>query len=140
MPGYATIAKEIIDEKRFSDVDYIIVPSGGGALVSSIASFMKQVSPNTKVIAVEPETCTPFSSSIIKGEMVSSEKVSKFCNGSSVKRIGEPCFRIGKTCVDGFVSVTENKLAETIIKLYSMGYICEPSGALAVAGLNKMRN
>jgi threonine dehydratase len=72
MPGYATIAKEIIDEKRFSDVDYIIVPSGGGALVSSIASFMKQVSPNTKVIAVEPEACTPFSNSIIKGEIVCS--------------------------------------------------------------------
>lgn len=54
MPGYATIAKQIVDEKRFSDVDYLIVPSGGGALVSSIASFMKQVSPNTKVIAVEP--------------------------------------------------------------------------------------
>lgn len=38
--------------------------------------------------------------------MVSSEKVSKFCNGSSVKRIAENCFKIGKTCVDGFVSVT----------------------------------
>jgi len=49
---------------------------------------MKQVSPNTKVIGVEPETCTPFSSSIMKGELISSEKVSKFCNGSSVKRIG----------------------------------------------------
>lgn len=50
--------------------------------------------------------------------------MSRFCNGSSVKTIGETCFNIGKTSVDGFVSVTENKLAETIIKLYSMGYIC----------------
>lgn len=72
MPGYATIAKEIVDDKRFINVDYIIVPSGGGALVSSIASYVKQVSPNTKVIAVEPDTCTPFSNSIVKGEMVSS--------------------------------------------------------------------
>ena len=67
MPGYATIAKEIIDQKRFSQIDYIVVPSGGGALASSIASFMKQVSPNTKVIAVEPEGCTPFSNSIVRG-------------------------------------------------------------------------
>lgn len=48
----------------------------------------------------------PFSSSIIKGEIVVSDKVSKFCNGSSVKKVGENCFKIGRTCVDGFVSVT----------------------------------
>ena len=56
-----------------------------------------------------------------------------------MKKISEACYEIGKTCVDGFVAVSENKLAEKIIKLYSMGYICEPSGALGVAGLDKMR-
>ena len=140
MAGYATIAKEILDSKKRPQIDYILVPSGGGALVSSIASFLKQVAPNIKVIAVEPETCTPFSSSILNGKIQSSEKVSKFCNGSSVKKIGEACFEVGKTSVDGFISVSENKLAEKIIKLYSMGYICEPSGALGVAGLDKIKN
>jgi threonine dehydratase len=57
-----------------------------------------------------------------------------------LKSIGESCFKIGKTCIDGFIAVSENKVAETIIKLYSLGYICEPSGALAVAGLSKIRN
>ena len=139
MPGYATIGKDILDDNKLGKVDYIMVPSGGGALVTSIASFFKQVSPHTKIIAVGPETCTPFSSTILKDEHVTFEKVSRFCNGSSVKKIGKSCFNIGKTCVDGFVSVSENKLAETIIKLYSLGIICEPSGGLGVAGLTKMR-
>lgn len=43
-----------------------MVPSGGGALVSSLASFFKQTLPETKIVAVEPESCTPFSDSIIK--------------------------------------------------------------------------
>jgi threonine dehydratase len=76
------------------------------------------------VIGVEPDICTPFANSIAKKERVSSEKVSKFCNGSSLKSVGEFCFRVGRTCIDGFVSVNENKVAETIIKLYSFGYIC----------------
>ena len=56
--------------------------------------------------------------------MVCAEKSSRFCNGSSVRKIGSSCFDIGKTSVDGFVAVSENKLAETIIRLYSLGIIC----------------
>ena len=52
MAGYATIAKEILDSKKRPEIDYILVPSGGGALVSSIGSFLKQVDPSIKVIAV----------------------------------------------------------------------------------------
>ena len=70
LPGYATIAKEIVDDQRIGNIDYVLVPSGGGALVSSIASFLKQVSPNTKIIAIEPDSCTPFSTSILKNEIV----------------------------------------------------------------------
>lgn len=54
MAGYATIAKEIEDSKKRPEIDYILVPSGGGALVTSIGSFLKQVDPTIKVIAVEP--------------------------------------------------------------------------------------
>lgn len=117
-----------------------MVPSGGGALVSSIASFLKQIDPSIKIIAVEPSNCQPFAESIQKNSIVVSETVSKFCHGSSVKKVGEWCFDIGRTSIDGFVNVTEKKLAEKIIKIYSMGYICEPSGALGVAGLDKMKN
>lgn len=117
-----------------------MVPSGGGALVSSMGSFFKQTMPETKIIAVEPETCTPFSDSIKKGEIVTADKVSRLCNGSSVKKIGSVPFEMSKTCVDEFVYVNENKLAEILIRLYSIGLVCEPSGALGVAGLSKIKN
>lgn len=87
------------------------MPAGGGGLVSSIASIVKQISPSTKVIAVEPDNCKPYSTSILEGRLVEAEKVSRFCNGSSVKTTSEIAYKIGRTSVDGFVDVTEKKLA-----------------------------
>ena len=138
--GFATIGKEILEADKKMQIDYIIVPAGGGGLVSSIASVVKQISPHTKVIGVEPDNCKPYSSSILAGKLIGAEKVSKFCNGSSVKTTSDIAFNIGRTSVDGFVDVTEKKLAEMIIQVYSLGFICEPSGALSIAGLSKMRH
>jgi len=100
------------------------VPAGGGGLASSMASVIKQISPETKVIAVEPDICKPYSTSILLDKLITAEKVSKFCNGSSVRQTSQIAYDIGRTSVDGFVEVTEKKLAEKIIKLYSMGFIC----------------
>ena len=86
--GYATIAKEIIDSKMKKGgggIDFVLIPAGGGGLASAMASVIKQISPNIKVIAVEPDSCKPFSSSILKGSMVSAEKACFFCSGSSIK-------------------------------------------------------
>ena len=69
MIGYATIASEINSNKEVS-FDYILVPTGGGALVCAIASFYKQVAPETKIIAVEPEVCKPFSQSILQDKLI----------------------------------------------------------------------
>jgi threonine dehydratase len=138
--GFATIAKEIIDAQKKKNVDYILVPAGGGGLASSIASVIRQISPGTKVIAVEPEVCKPYSNSILSGALTSEEKACRFCDGSSVKSTSQSAFDIGTTSVDGFVDVSLRKLAEKIIKLYSQGFICEPSGALSVAGLDKVRH
>lgn len=66
-------------------VDYILVPTGGGGLVSTLASVFKQLAPHTKIIGVEPENCKPYSTSILKGSLVAAEKASRFLSGSSVK-------------------------------------------------------
>jgi len=84
----------------------VLVPAGGGGLASAIASVIKQISPNTKVIAVEPDLCKPFSTSILNQQIETYDRVSKFCNGSSVKSTSETAFNIGRTSVDGFVEVT----------------------------------
>lgn len=104
--GFATIGKEIVEADKKMQVDYIVVPTGGGGLVSSIASLVKQISPQTKIIGVEPDNCKPYSTSILEGKLVEAEKVSKFCNGSSVKTTSEIAYNIGRTSVDGFVDVS----------------------------------
>lgn len=75
-------------------------------MVSSIASFFKQTSPETKVISVETDIATPFSSSIKSGKLVAAEKASKFCNGSSVKETNKTVLELAKTSVDGFVTIS----------------------------------
>ncbi len=83
--GFATIGKEILEADKKKDMNYVLIPAGGGGLACSVASVVKQISPKTKVIAVEPDNCKPYSTSIIEGKMIAADKVSKFCNGSSVK-------------------------------------------------------
>ncbi len=80
-----------------------MVPAGGGGLASAMASVFKQISPDTKVIAVEPDICKPYSTSILSGKITAAERVSKFCNGSSVKTTSTTAFNIGRTSVDGFI-------------------------------------
>lgn len=109
--GFATIAKEVLEADKKREVHYVVVPAGGGGLASSVASVVKQISPQTKVIAVEPDNCKPYSSSILAGKLVPFDRVSKFCNGSSVRSSSELAFSIGRTSVDGFVDVSEKKLA-----------------------------
>lgn len=109
-------------------------------MVSSIASFFKQTNPDTKVISVETDIGTPFSSSIKNNKLVEAEKASKFCNGSSVRAIHDMILNLARHSVDGFVKVSEGMVAQLVIRLYSIGIISEPSGALGLAGLSKIRH
>lgn len=129
----------MFEQQKEVNFDFVIVPTGGGGLVSSIASFFKQTNPETKVISVETDIATPFSTSIKSGKLIPSEKASKFCNGSSVRETNKIITQIAKNSVDGFVTVSEGIVAQMVIKLYSIGIISEPSGALGLAGLTKMR-
>ena len=108
--------------------------------MSSLGSFFKQTLPETRIVAVEAESCTPFYTSIQTDQMAVADKVSRIWAGSSVKKVGDFPFHMGKTCIDEFVTVSENKLAEAIIRLYSIGLVCEPMGALGMAGLNKIQS
>jgi threonine dehydratase len=76
---------------------------------------------------------------LLSKKNTAAEKASKFCNGSSVKETNEKVLNLARTSVDGFVRVSEGMIAQMVIKLYSMGIISEPSGALGLAGLTKMK-
>lgn len=88
------------------EIDYVLIPAGGGGLASSMASVIKQISPETKVIAVEPDICKPYSTSILEQKLKHFEKVSKFCNGSSITHTTQIAYDLGKNNIDGFIEIT----------------------------------
>ena len=93
--GQATIATEMLGQ-RPKGFDYIIVPIGGGGLISGLITVMKSASPNTKIIGVEPQGAPSMKKSIEKGKLVSLKEIDKFVDGAAVKKVGDLTFKVCK--------------------------------------------
>ena len=138
--GQATIALEMLKQSSRS-YDYIIVPIGGGGLVSGILTVLKKLSPKTKVIGVEPEGAPSMKTSINLGKRISLSEIDGFVDGAAVRQVGKLPFKICKDLLDEIILVPEGKVCQTILDLYSMdGIIAEPAGALAIAALDMIKN
>lgn len=136
--GQATIALEILEQSS-KPLDYIFVPVGGGGLISGIITVMSILSPETKIIGVEPQGAPSMHQSIISGKRVVLKKIDNFVDGAAVREIGKIPFKICKTQLDEIITVDEGKICQTILDLYNKeGIVAEPAGALAVAGLEKI--
>lgn len=134
--GQATIAIEMLNQ--FSkEFDYILVPIGGGGLISGIITVFKELSPKTKIIGVEPEGAPSMKNSIQYGKRISLNEMDGFVDGAAVRQVGKIPFKISKSCLDDIILVPEGKICKTILELYNKdGIIAEPAGALAVASLD----
>ncbi|KAF3624116.1 Threonine dehydratase biosynthetic, chloroplastic [Capsicum annuum] len=132
--GQGTIGAEI--SRQFSkSVHAIFVPIGGGGLAAGIATYMKQVSPSTKIIGVEPYGACSMALSLSNGVRVKLENVDNFADGVAVGLVGEEPFRICKNLIDGMVLVDRDAISATIKDVYDEEKnILETSGALAIAG------
>ena len=136
--GQATIALEILEQSS-KPLDYIFVPVGGGGLISGIITVMSILSPETKIIGVEPQGAPSMHQSIISGKRVVLKKIDNFVDGAAVREIGKIPFKICKTQLDEIITVDEGKICQTILDLYNKeGIVAEPAGALAVAGLEEI--
>ena len=136
--GQATIALEILEQSS-KPLDYIFVPVGGGGLISGIITVMSILSPETKIIGVEPQGAPSMHQSIISDKRVVLKKIDNFVDGAAVREIGKIPFKICKTQLDEIITVDEGKICQTILDLYNKeGIVAEPAGALAVAGLEKI--
>tara|TARA_S200000501_G_scaffold220587_1_gene207004 strand:- start:73 stop:1266 length:1194 start_codon:yes stop_codon:yes gene_type:complete len=136
--GQATIALEILEQSS-KPLDYIFVPVGGGGLISGIITVMSILSPETKIIGVEPQGAPSMHQSIISDKRVVLKKIDNFVDGAAVREIGKIPFKICKTQLDEIITVDEGKICQTILDLYNIeGIVAEPAGALAVAGLEKI--
>ena len=133
--GQGTIGYEILQQAK-QPLDYIFVPIGGGGLASGIGSYIKRMSPSTKVIGVEPAGAPCMKTAIEKGEIVELEHIDKFVDGAAVKKAGALTYEICKRVLDDIIVVPEGAVCTTIINMYNKNAIVvEPAGALSVAAL-----
>ncbi|MFV0377033.1 MAG: threonine ammonia-lyase [Mangrovibacterium sp.] len=134
--GQATVALEIIQEST-CQIDYLFVPVGGGGLIAGVGSYFKQVSPNTRIIGIEPAGAASMAESLKQGEVVTLQNIDKFVDGAAVQRVGDLPFAICKRVVDDIIAVPEGRICSKILELYNRdAIVVEPAGALSIAALD----
>ncbi len=137
--GQATVGLEIIEELRGKDIDYIVVPVGGGGLCAGLSQIVKSLRPETKIIAVEPAGAPSMSTSLTKGEVTPLGKVDPFVDGASVRQIGSLNFTLSSPLISDYYLVPEGKICSTILELYNEdAIVAEPAGAMSVAILPEL--
>lgn len=138
--GQGTVGLEILQQSRVA-IDYIFVPIGGGGLASGLGSVCKLMSPNTKVIGVEPAGAAGMKRSFEKGEVVELGEIDKFVDGAAVQKVGDITFDICRKVLDDIVVVPEGKVCSTILNLYNFdAIVVEPAGALSISALDYYRD
>lgn len=134
--GQGTVGVEILNDCEES-IDYVFASIGGGGLISGVGTYMKSISPATKLIGIEPEGAPSMKKSFEAKEVVTLSDIDPFVDGAAVKRVGEKTFALAKELVDDIVVVPEGKVCTTILQLYNENAIVvEPAGALPVAALD----
>jgi threonine dehydratase len=134
--GQGTIGLEILEAINMP-VDYIFVPIGGGGLASGIVTVFSKLSPNTKIIGVEPAGAASMKLSIEKGINTTLQSIDRFVDGAAVQRVGDLAFKICKKGLSDIIAVPEGKVCSTMLRLYNEeAMVVEPAGALTIAALD----
>lgn len=138
--GQGTIAKEMLEQIDVP-LDYLFVAVGGGGLLSGVGSYFKQMSPKTKIIAVEAKGAAALAASLEQGKLASLEKIDSFADGIAVKKIGDLTFKIISQVYDENIKVPEGAICSSILKLYNEeAIVVEPAGAVSIAALEDYRD
>ena len=132
--GQGGIGLELLDE--VPDIDTVIVPVGGGGLVSGIAIALKSQRPSVRVIGVQVDTCAPFPRSLEVGEPVAVESALTIADGIAIKRPGELTLGLIARWVDELVVVAEDDVAEAMVFVLERAkLVVEGAGAVGVAAV-----
>ena len=130
--GQGTIGLEILEQ--LPDVAQVVVPIGGGGLISGVAYAIKQLKPSVRVIGVQAEGAPSMERSMHQGYPVQLEHVATIADGIAVKRPGDLTFELCKEYVDEVVTVREDEIASAILELMEeQKTVAEGAGAVAVA-------
>ncbi|WZL72971.1 threonine ammonia-lyase [Clostridiaceae bacterium 35-E11] len=136
--GQGTIGLEILEELQ--DADCILVPVGGGGIISGIALAAKTLKPDIKVIGVEPEGAKAMKLSMDQNRLVHLDAVSTIADGVAVKKPGDLTFSIIKDYVDEMIVVSDFDIMDaSLLLLEKHKLIGENAGVLSLAALKKMQ-
>lgn len=136
--GQGTIALEILEE--LPETDIILVPIGGGGLISGIACAAKILKPEIKIIGVEPDGAASAYEAIKEDKVVELKEANTIADGTAVKKIGNTTFEYIKKYVDEIITVSDYELMEAFLLLVEKHkIIAENSGILSLAALKKLK-
>ena len=132
--GQGTIGLEILDQLK--DADVLVVPVGGGGLVSGVAYAAKRLKPGIRIYGVQAKEAASMADSLKYDEQVTLNTVNTFADGIAVKHPGDLTFDLIKEYVDDVVTVTEDEIAVAILALIEkQKLIAEGAGAVSVAAV-----
>jgi len=138
--GQGTIGMEIL-RQHTGPIHAVFVPVGGGGLISGIASYVKRLHPEIKIIGVEPVDSDAMYRSLKQGRRVKLTQVGLFADGVAIKQVGKETFRLCRELVDEIVLVDTDAICAAIKDVFEdTRIILEPAGALSVAGAKVYAN
>ena len=133
--GQGTVVKEIFEQASEKPAT-VVVPVGGGGLLSGTAVWLREFHPEVRIIGVEPEGAPSMKAALEAGGPVTLESIDGFADGTAVKRVGDITYEITRDLVDEIITVPEGAICTEMLDLYQVeGIIAEPSGALASAAV-----
>jgi threonine dehydratase len=132
--GQGTVAVELLDQ--MPEFDTVLVPVGGGGLISGIALYLKAHSPSVQVVGVEPSGANAMTRSLASGESVTLERVATMADGLAASAPGRLTLDIARSFVDRMIVVEESEMLRAIRLFFEWEHLlAEPAGAAGLAGL-----
>jgi threonine dehydratase len=134
MAGQGTVGLELAAD--VDDLDAVVVPVGGGGLISGVATAVKALAPGARVIGVEPEAGDDVARSLRAGERLAVDVPQTIADGQQVTTAGERPWQVIRALVDDVVTVSDPEIVEAMRWLFErVKVVAEPSGATALAAL-----
>ncbi|CAM3042932.1 threonine ammonia-lyase IlvA [Filibacter tadaridae] len=134
--GQATVAVEIMNDIE-EPIDFVFSSIGGGGLMSGLCTYIKNVSPHTRMIGVEPSGAGSMKAAFDNKGITALHTIDKFVDGAAVQCVGQRTYAICQKYLEDIVAVPEGKVCSTILELYNQhAIIAEPAGALSIAALD----
>ena len=135
--GQGSIAMEIVQE--LPTVDYILVPIGGGGLITGVSTLAKMLNPKIKVIGVEPAGAASMTAALKAGEVVELDSANTIADGTAVKEVGDQNLPYVQENVDDILLVEDDELIGAFLDMVeNHKMIVENSGLLSVAALKQL--